>query len=380
MVSPHISAVGADVEEDPRMTDWHRSGDSSDPLRSSRRTRPPGSAPDAARQASALLARLAPGDRDQHLAQADMARLQHIAGNAAVSSLLERAPVTVDADGATTATVGAATTAAEEHVLPAPTLSFTATIKRADRDAVPGSEDTSELSGDDVVGTAGGEASDIQEGQTASLPDIETPEDLALDTDAVDGSLTYAPSVAQSGTVSPFGSTTWSKFNITGISVTASSGTFKVSATVQNPITFNVDGGGDTDIASDSDSALTAANYATAASDLTPNMGDLGGRPPRTQFWAKDLTVRHENFHATERQTFGGQGVTAAQTWLASQTASSAADVQSLLTQVPGKVIAVSQAAMPYPAKEERAYGDGADAYKARADAITTKGAAGGYT
>jgi hypothetical protein len=124
---------------------------------------------------------------------------------------------------------------------------------------------------------------------------------------------------------------------------------------------------------------ITSTNYTSAASDLTPNMSDLKGRPPRNSLWASDLTIIHEQFHVSERKTHGGRGVTNAQAWLNTQTASSAADVQNLLTQVPGKVIATSQAAMTMPGKEERAYIAGAPLYSARAVAIKAKGDAGGY-
>ncbi len=150
---------------------------------------------------------------------------------------------------------------------------------------------------------------------------------------------------------------------------------------MENPITFNVAGGGKTNISSENDAALTHANFPTAASDLTPNMGDLGGRPPRTTFWAQDLTVVHEQFHVGERQRFARTGVASAQTWLSGQTAADVAGVNALLAQVPGRVITSSQALMN-PGKEERAYGAGAPAYLARANAITAKGArgaAGGY-
>ena len=107
-------------------------------------------------------------------------------------------------------------------------------------------------------------------------------------------------------------------------------------------------------------------------------MADLGGRPPRTKFWAQDLTIVHEQFHVTERRGFATIGVNDAQTWLNAQTASSAADVQALLAQVPAKVIATSDS-KANPGKENRAYGAGAAAYATRANAITTKGNAGQY-
>jgi len=67
-----------------------------------------------------------------------------------------------------------------------------------------------------------------------------------------------------------------------------------------------------------------------------------------------------------------------AQTWLNGHTANSVADVQNLLTQVPAKVL-TKELSLLFPGAESRAYGNGAPAYTARANAITTKGNAGKY-
>ena len=124
---------------------------------------------------------------------------------------------------------------------------------------------------------------------------------------------------------------------------------YTVTATVANPITFNVNDGGRTNIASETDAAINHGNFPTAGSDLTPDLSSDGGRPPRTTFWARDLTVIHEQFHANECLRFAATGVTTAQAWLNTQTASSVADVQSLLTQVPGKALGKEQALL-FPA------------------------------
>src|SRR5215471_14382563 len=106
-------------------------------------------------------------------------------------------------------------------------------------------------------------------------------------------------------------------------------------------------------------------------------MASNNGRPPRILFWAQDLTLAHELFHVNERQGFARTGVAEAQTWLNGRTAGSVADVNALLAHVPGKVLASSRA--HNPGKEERAYGAGAPAYTARADAIRARGRAGEY-
>jgi len=108
-------------------------------------------------------------------------------------------------------------------------------------------------------------------------------------------------------------------------------------------------------------------------------MASDNGRPPRTQFWAQDLTERHERFHANERaNTYGRPAFEFAQTWLGTQTAADDAGVTTLVNQVPDKM-RESYATSYTPGKESRAYGDGAPSYRARADAVKTKGDGGGY-
>jgi hypothetical protein len=137
---------------------------------------------------------------------------------------------------------------------------------------------------------------------------------------------------------------------------------------------------GQVDLPSDAAPGLTQANYPQAASDLTPNMSDLGGRPPRRQFWAQDLTERHELFHADERRRFGGQSVQNAQNWLNTQTVPNQAAVTVLLGQAwNNQVRAFLARVMANPGKEQRAYADGAATYTARADAIRQRGAANQY-
>jgi hypothetical protein len=250
-------------------------------------------------------------------------------------------------------------------------------------DAMPGSEETgtpdfaSVLAQTTAMPT--GSIPEPRDAQTIQLPDIVFDQRIA-ETDAIASALTYAPTVSQSGPApGPFGETLPYTFTMSAISVTPTPGTFNVSATVDNPITFQVSGNGHTDISSDTDSDITQANYPDVASDLTPDTSDLNGRPPRKKFWAEDLCIRHERFHATDGIGHARSGVSLAQTWLNGQTALSVADVNTLLGEVPARVIATRSAAMTHPGREERAYGDGAPLYLARANAIKTKGDTGGY-
>jgi hypothetical protein len=304
--------------------------------------------------------------RDVQEPGAGVLALQRAAGNAAVGRLLAPSP---------------------EPRTETRRMEISAVIRRVDRDA---EEDVAEhdtvdpAAVTDAFTLPAAQVPAATEGETAALPDIELPDALAVvDEDAVAGTITYSPTVNQAGTVKPFGSTKWNKFKITGTTVTAGKGTFTAKFTLENPITYNVSSP-KTSIESVDDPALTNDNFTLAAGDLTPNMSKQGGKPPRTKFWARDLTVKHEKFHADERSKFGKAGSDQAQVWLSAQTAGSVDDVQKLIAQVPARVIASSKAAAgTVDEKESRAYGDGASSYKARADGIKARGAkgpgAGGY-
>jgi hypothetical protein len=164
-------------------------------------------------------------------------------------------------------------------------------------------------------------------------------------------------------------------------------GTFTVTGTIVGNVTFWVDGGGKKDIASDTDPDITPANYPTVVRDLTPSPTEVNragvflykNQPPRTAFWARDLTVKHETFHADEDVKFGEDGVKAAQAWLNRQTAQTFDQVGALLNQVNPRVARTVDTAMALPGRENRAYAAGATDYSNRAQAIKTKGDAKGY-
>lgn len=255
------------------------------------------------------------------------------------------------------------------------------TLLAVQNDAMPGGEQTSPIDFSSLVTQSRESIPEPREGETVRLPDIVIPATAGLEqTDAIASTLSYNPSIAQSGPPpSPFGATLPYTHAVSGITVTPTAGTYNVTATIDNPITFQVSGAHRPDIASDVDPDINQGNYTTVASDLTPDMANLNGRPPRNQFWAEDLCIRHERFHATEDVAYGRSGVTLAENWLNTKVAASVAEVNVLLGQVPARVAATVQAAMAYPGRELRAYGDGAPLYLARATAIKTKGDAGGY-
>ena len=199
-------------------------------------------------------------------------------------------------------------------------------------------------------------------------------------TDAITPTLTYNATIT-AGAITPggseFGLTEWTA-NVSGLSVAAASSAYTVTATINCPIKWGVHDLGKTNIGSASDPALTNTNYPTAASDLTPDMSSDGGRPPRTTFWARDLTEKHEKFHAEEFKTYGQAAFDLANTWLGTQTASSEAQARTKVNAIPGRM-RTNIVATYLPGAETRAYGDGAPSYRARAQAITRIGGSGGY-
>jgi hypothetical protein len=221
-----------------------------------------------------------------------------------------------------------------------------------------------------------------------SLPDIEVRDFAEVELcDAITPWLSYQGTVAQGGnTPNGFGVTRPGPMTVTGITVRKLPviGWWYVSATVTQQILWQVRAvtgpSGQVNVTSALDPVITAANYQTVVDDLTPDMSDLNGRPPRSQFWAKDLTEQHEAFHANDRKTRAPAALRLASNWLGTQQAADPAGVQALLQQVPGRMVATVSAGMTMPGKEERAYGDGAGAYSRRATAIWALGKVGYYS
>jgi len=216
------------------------------------------------------------------------------------------------------------------------------------------------------------------------VADIEG-EPIVNNQDSVAPVISYTGGISRGGITlggSEFGRTD-STPSLGSIRITQASGVFNVTATYQLLTKWDTrhgtGPGGQHDVPDENAPVLTAANYATAASDLTPNMSDEGGRPPRTQFWAQDLTERHEQLHAREHQQTGREGLRRGLEWLATQTANTQADVEALLRSLQTRIVQYILANGAGSVGELHAYGDGAPLYRARAAAIRAKGTAGGY-
>jgi len=226
---------------------------------------------------------------------------------------------------------------------------------------------------------------DTADGVPVRLPDIELPILAEVGkSDAVKGALTYTSTIKNEGAApSGFGVTRSFASKLTGVTVTPKTNLFEVSATLEHPITYQVRATtgpeGQKDIASETDAKLTKTNYPKVHTDLTPDMSDLNGRPPRDEYWAKDLTLTHELVHAKDDNDNGPAAMATAKTWLDGQTAADATGVQAHLTKIPGRFAAALLAALSTEDGEKHAYGDGAPLYKARADKIKEKGEKGDY-
>lgn len=203
--------------------------------------------------------------------------------------------------------------------------------------------------------------------------------------DAVKPTIGYSGSISQGGVAlatGEFGRTD-STPTLKNVSITKGKGGFTVTATYELTTKWDTRKGtgpnGQKDVPDESAAVLTKSNYATAASDLTPDLSDEGGRPPRTQFWAQDLTEKHEQVHAKDHQKTAKEGLKRALSWLKGQTANTKADVEALLVTVQQKIVQYILANGAGSVGELHAYGDGASAYQKRAKAIKKKGDKGGY-
>ncbi|HVF67780.1 MAG TPA: hypothetical protein VM914_08965 [Pyrinomonadaceae bacterium] len=227
-----------------------------------------------------------------------------------------------------------------------------------------------------------------KEGATRYFSDIE-PAAAGESQDAIATSLTYTPSVKKDTPPSSPG-----KFGLTApvifvnrSSADAGDKVFNVKLVVDNKITYWVHDGGRTDIASDSDGDITQTNYTKVVSDLTPSPAAVKNattdlyknQPPRTKYWAEDLTLKHERFHCADDVKFGSQGAAMARDWLNTKAVSKIEDLDPLIAAARDKVSDKIKLEMALPGSENRAYDDGAPSYTARAQAVKTKGDANGY-
>lgn len=179
-----------------------------------------------------------------------------------------------------------------------------------------------------------------------------------------------------------FGITHFTRPTYTARSVSRERGAFVVKAALASDITVKVrptlGPNGQISIEGEDDADITSANYPAIVQDLTPFPGKPEAGSPCTHFWARDLTLEHEHFHASEDEHYGKQGADTAQGQLNGLRAKDTAAVDVLLDRVPDFILGNVGANMG-PAAERRAYSHVSPDYQARADAIKKKGDRGKY-
>ncbi len=201
-------------------------------------------------------------------------------------------------------------------------------------------------------------------------------ENLIAKADAVQSMLASASSTTQGGvTLKPtvFGSefATYSVDYINWSSTTP--GTVNVSARVFLDCKWDVQDRGRTNIPSASDAAVTKESWPKVVTSLTPN---AKGNPPRADFWARDLTEKHEKFHATDDIGRATLYLPTGKAWLDTQTVSTPTgtsgkdakvdgEVRALMSTLKGKVEADGWAYYG-TGGEDRAYADGKSSYESR--------------
>lgn len=142
-----------------------------------------------------------------------------------------------------------------------------------------------------------------------------------------------------------------------------------ISGQVFLDIDWQVRSLGNTNISGPADPAVTAATWSEIMSDLTP---DATGRPKRDKYWAKDLTERHEKFHASDDIDRATTYLPTANAWLNGQTVTDVnnkgvtnREVFALLDQV--RQMVKSDGWDHYNhGGEDRAYADGKASYEQR--------------
>lgn len=167
------------------------------------------------------------------------------------------------------------------------------------------------------------------------------------------------------------------------VAVGPTSSVYVVDGQLDHTITWDVWSGagptGQTNIKSEADPNITSGNYRDVARDLRP---DDHGVPPRINYWAEDLSAKHEIFHAFSHMRYYREGLELALGWLNGKTATSDAEVVRLVEKARNRIAAygASKTQTSMGSTEERAaYEAGAPAYLARSEAILQKGRAGGY-
>ncbi len=233
--------------------------------------------------------------------------------------------------------------------------------------------------------------SELRPGEAVLFPDVVSPSTpVPSQSDSgLSSSFKYTSAITKTNDAPDPGDfgTTRPNYKIAHVAAVPHAQSFDVTGDINADITFSVTSLGKKNIASDSDPNITQTNYPDVVKDLTPSPATVtrsGGtiyknQPPRNQFWAEDITIKHERFHADEDVSFGQQGVTAAQNWMNTQRVAKIDDIALLIQPTIDKVRDTVVVAMALPGRELRAHAFTASTYSNRAQAIKRKGDAKGY-
>jgi hypothetical protein len=151
----------------------------------------------------------------------------------------------------------------------------------------------------------------------------------------------------------------------------------EVKSTMFLDIEWNTHNLGRKDVPGPKSAVVTKDTYSDVVSDLTP---DATGRPKRTNYWAADLTSKHEQFHASDDIAQARLYLQTLKAWMNTQNvAADNASVTALVEQARGKIEADGWDHYNNGG-EDRAYGDGKASYQDRVDKISARATKEGWT
>ncbi len=159
--------------------------------------------------------------------------------------------------------------------------------------------------------------------------------------DAVNSSLSFGSSVSGGHTPPPnsFGEEV-PTVSVDHISCTRAGGLALVRARIFVACRWGVQSLGNTNVSGGSDPAVTSNTWKKIVADLTP---DARGEPWRKAYWARDITARHEQFHANDDIGRAQRYVPTAQTWLNRQTISVPTMAEATRTFAPFTTLTVGR-------------------------------------
>jgi hypothetical protein len=166
----------------------------------------------------------------------------------------------------------------------------------------------------------------------------------------------------------------------------------KLDFTIDLVCAWGVNSGGNTDVASGTDPAVSLAphpstgkkSYEQIAIDLTPSAAD-NWRPPRSFYWSQALSSQHEKFHTTDDKGWAnGAGKQVVINFLKTQTVTdhtAVGEIGAALTTAMTKMTDAnfqwySGNGKPYIQRpgEMRAFADGRTGYTALVAAVRAQG------